>query len=156
PLFAVAASPDGERFLFGDDRGVVLHKDRQRAAVARLSLARNPVIAIGHLSDGWVVGQANGTISLLDQDATTVLSQIEVTGPVWDLDCGPDGVVVAGRHVSVCALDVARKALRLTGEQYAAPATDDFATQTFHAARFSPDGTQILAADDRGHLMTWH
>ncbi len=157
PLYAVAASPDGNHLLFGDSGGTVRYHDRRAPADKRLALSGAAILGVAHVSPGlWVVGQADGKLSLLDLQATRVLGHVLVSGPLWGLAPGPDGttVAVAGATLDVYAVDPKGSTLRRS-ESYLLPEHETQQPRAFQAVRFSADGNSLAAGDDLGRLMAW-
>ncbi|MBV9122089.1 MAG: protein kinase, partial [Planctomycetes bacterium] len=161
PLSAVAASADGRHLLFGDDRGTLLHRDRQQSGGNTLPLPGGAILAVEFVAPHfWVVGQEDGQVSLVDLGAARVLGGVKLPGPVWSVDVGDNGKLVAvgcaGDRLQTLDIDPGVGAVRLRGETYFLPESEVHPPRALHAVRISPDGRQIAAGDDLGRLMLWN
>lgn len=159
PLYVVAVSADGEHLLFGDDRGTVLYKERRGGPTHTLQLKASAVLAaISLFPQGWVIGQQDGTVSLVDLRVQRVLVSVTVRGPVWGLDLETDGkllVVACGEPAPLTfRLDSVPAALQ-RADTFALPEDEVVGPQALHAVRFSPHGQRIFASDQRGRLLCW-
>lgn len=155
PLFAVASSVDGRHLLFGDDRGMVLCHSRSAGTLERRQLSTASIMDIVFCPpSSWIVGQSDGTISLLDLQLKLVRYEEKRDGVVWDLALDQEGTTLAVAGVSLDVFAVHQTGLRQR-EMYLLPDSDGVNAQAFHAANFSPDGRVLYAGDDQGRLMSW-
>lgn len=161
PLFATACSSDGRDLLFGDDRGTVIHRDVGGAGVPdRLSLGEAPIMKIlPCVGRFWIVGQADGTLSIVDRPASKVLTRAKASAPIWDLDTDADGrlVAVACDGGALLTYDFDPDAVTLRrADSFDLPEDESETRRAVHAVRISADGERICAGDDLGRLLLWN
>ena len=161
PLNAVASSADGGELLFGDDRGCLLLHRRAAGETRSLSVLRgSAVLKILPLQGSrWIVGQADGTVSLVDTDGGLVLGASRVSGPAWDCDfhasssllavaCGRGGVATFRMNARTGGLTEVDK--------YRLPPSSARQAEAVHAVAISPEGDVIYGGDDTGRLIAWN
>ena len=159
-LNAVAATRDGRRLLAGDDRGLVVLVERDGGGSRRFDrLVGSPTMDVCRLGDaGWIIGQADGLVTLLDPDLTRVLGSLRVAAPVWDIDAVADGarVVIACGEPSIRVFKAFKDGRGLEEDgSTPLPRSTDHDPRAIHAVRFAPDARAIFAADDLGRLISW-
>lgn len=155
PLFAVASSADGQHLLFGDDQGVVRYQTRDGSVSRSRQLSHSPLLdAVYCAPHGWIVGQGDGTVSLLDLDLGVVLHHEKRDGPIWDLALDAASTTLAVACNTLDVFRVERGGLRQQ-EMYTVPENETPGARAFHAVNFSADGGTLYAADDAGFFMAW-
>jgi WD40 repeat protein/tRNA A-37 threonylcarbamoyl transferase component Bud32 len=160
PFTALSAARDGGPLVAGDEAGVLVVVGRSGARQESIDiLAPSPIRGIAPVAPvRWVVGQEDGTVSLIDLTSRRRRDAVQVMGPVWDLDASPDGrlvaVACARRDVPVYGIDAAAGALR-PGGYYVSPTDQSDQPPVKHMVRYSPDGRFLAAGGNDGWIGVW-
>lgn len=160
-LYTVAASADGTQLLFGDASGRVYLRsssgvaDRDR----EMSVSTHSVMAAIWCERPavWLVGTADGVISVLATETLDLLKQRKVKGPVWSLDVAYDQgttlLAVGCGEPAIQILELLNNPLSLRSDRLLTAPTGAAPPKAFHAVRFAPDGRHVYGMDDLGRIL---
>lgn len=88
PLTAIAVDHTKRRLLAGDERGTLVLLDAEnnsRSAVEHS--VGSAVLKIAYLGDDhWLIGESNGTLSVVDPINQTAIASTRLKQPVWSFD----------------------------------------------------------------------
>ncbi|MCA9177887.1 MAG: protein kinase [Planctomycetales bacterium] len=173
PLTCLAMQ--GRQVLFGDQRGALHLADldaeppSEPMHVAREEQPSSPnqaevmSVASAPWLPGWVVGYADGVVTLLNDQLQTVQS-LRFNAPIWSVDASPSRITrrpsreVMAPMVAVGCGDSAIQWMRWSDAlgaletQPTLRANSATVPKGIHLVRFSADGDRLLAADDQGYL----
>lgn len=105
---------------------------------------------------GWVMGFDDGRVVHLEIDTLTLLNEVQVTGPVWDVDAIETDseliVAVGAEHANPQLVHWNAKG----GYIERLRTVDELLTDEIHCVRFSADQESLYASNQAGLLKSWY
>lgn len=160
-LNCVASLAKSPLLLFGDNQGRLYPVNHEQAKMLPiLTLGPSPIARILPVRDqAWLIGQEDGTVSLLNAEATSVLTKISVQGPLHDLtlDEGQLRLAIgcAQNPIPLFKLDLDKPTFLPKQSHYSIPKTEAGQLGIVDLIRFSPQGNALLAVDNHRRLHAW-
>lgn len=164
PLTVVASAR--QQILFGTSSGKILVWEQGETKNKRwdVDLAGGAVTAIEWLPGAgiWLAGTDAGQLFLIDGTTRAVVEATRVPGPVWSIaarlaeDAAKGNDLVAiGCQESAPRLFRSKRGVALDTLDRLAGTIKEDPPKALHRVRWSRDGRQLFALDDRGNLIGW-
>ncbi len=153
PLTAVASQESVH--LFGDQLGqlIIINSEQQ---IIRNFLNGSPITCIVLIDNGsWLVGQANGMLTLLDKKCERILDSLQLPSQIFDVQRSPSGAIAVAAGSKITILDIESR-IQARHIFFGLPASALTRNTEFHAVCFDHKEDVLVAGDSAGRLIAWN
>ena len=159
PLYSGIGSPDDHFFLVGGVKGTLtLYEVGKRQATKVQLPSQSSILHLAAFRKGWLVGQENGDLSVLDERAR-IRTSSRLPGPIRSVAVSPDyqwlAVACGVPQLYTFSLHAADYSLQ-PRERYPVSHDGQHIPNALHSVAINETGKRIYAGDDLGRLIAWN